>query len=128
VLPDGRDLTTAAGSTGGGGFDWSLPWLMAALPAGRWTTYGDLANVVGTAAQPLGLHIARCQECENAHRVLGTDGRVRPNFAWADPSDDRKPEDLLRAEGVEVKDGVVGAAHRLTPAELEGIATGDASE
>ena len=95
---------------------------MAALPSGRWTTYGDLAGLVGTAAQPLGLHIARCVECVNAHRVLGADGRVRPNFAWSDPTDDRKPEDLLREEGIEVTDGVAGPAHRLTSEELEQIA------
>ena len=128
VLPDGRDLTTAAGSASGGGFDWSLLHrLMAALPPGRWTTYGDLADLVGTAAQPLGLHISRCEECANAHRVLGADGRVRPNFAWTDPTDDRKPEDLLREEGIEVTDGVISPAHRLAPAELERIAAEDAS-
>ncbi len=127
VLPDGRDLTTAAGSVTGTGFDWSLLHrLMAALPPGRWTTYGDLAGLVGTAAQPLGLHISRCEECVNAHRVLGADGRVRPNFAWSDPTDDRKPEDLLRAEGVEVTDGVVSPGHRLTTDELEHIAHDEA--
>ena len=42
-----------------------------------------------------------------------------PNFAWSDPTDDRKPEDLLRAEGVEVTDGVVSPGHRLTTDELE---------
>jgi alkylated DNA nucleotide flippase Atl1 len=92
------------------------------LPPGRWSTYGDLAGLVGTAAQPLGLHISKCPECLNAHRVLGSDGRVRPNFAWSDPTDGRKPEDLLRAEGVQVSDGVVSAEYRITTDEVERIA------
>jgi alkylated DNA nucleotide flippase Atl1 len=122
VLPDGRDLTTAAGAVSGGVFDWSLLHrVMSTLPAGRWTTYGDLADLIGTAAQPLGLHIARCPDCMNAHRVLGADGRVRPNFTWTDPADNRKPEDLLADEGVEVRDGVADAATRLTPAELTSL-------
>ena len=119
VLPDGRDLTTAAGGVTGGGFDWSpLHRVMAALPEGRWTTYGDLAALVGTAAQPLGLHIARCTDCVNAHRVLGADGRIRPNFAWRDPAEERTPEDLLRAEGVELHDEVAGDSARLSADEL----------
>ena len=119
VLPDGRDLTTAAGAVTGGSFDWSsLHRVMAALPSGRWTTYGDLAELVGTAAQPLGLHIARCVECVNAHRVLGADGRVRPNFSWSDPNDQRKPEDLLRNEGVSVTGGVADMGRRLSTEDL----------
>ena len=43
---------TAAPSIGA-----SLHTLLAALPAGRWTTYGDLARVIETAAQPLGQHL-----------------------------------------------------------------------
>jgi alkylated DNA nucleotide flippase Atl1 len=122
VLPDGRDLTTAAGAVAGGAFDWSLLHrVMSALPPGRWTTYGDLADLVGTAAQPLGLHIARCRHCANAHRVLGADGRVRPNFAWDDPTDERKPEDLLREEGVPVRDGAADSAKRLSSDELASL-------
>ena len=124
VLPDGRALNTAAGTVTGGAFDWSgLHSIMAALPPGRWTTYGDLAQLVGTAAQPLGLHIARCEQCHNAHRVLGADGRVRPNFSWSDPADHRKPEDLLREEGMTVIGGVADTDKRLTVQDLERIAS-----
>jgi alkylated DNA nucleotide flippase Atl1 len=124
VLPDGRDLPTVAGATQSArAFDWSeLHNAMTAIPAGRWTTYGDLANLVGTAPQPLGNHIAGCPECLNAHRVLGADGRVRPNFAWSEPGEHRRPEDLLQDEGVHIGNGMADPAKRLTAAELEALA------
>jgi len=82
-------------------FDWSeLHAIMEALPEGRWTTYGDLADAVGTAAQPLGNHITTCPHCVNAHRVLTRAGRVAENFAWSEPEDHRKPVDMLREEGI----------------------------
>ena len=119
VLPDGRDLPTVAGSLSTGHFDWdTLHEAMAAIPPGRWTTYGDLAAVVGTAAQPLGQHIAACVECPNAHRVVGGDGRVRPNFAWTDPHDHRAPEQVLAAEGLGLRDGVADPAQRMSRDEL----------
>ena len=66
-LPDGRDLPTVA-------CDWTgLHAILGALPKGRWTPYGDLAVVVGTAAQPLGRHIALSPHCPSAHRVAGHD-------------------------------------------------------
>ncbi len=49
---DGEVLHKVAeplGDAGGERFDWSrLHLLLAALPSGRWTTYGELAEVVGT--------------------------------------------------------------------------------
>lgn len=121
-LPDGRDLTAAAGAATGGAFDWSgLHRILAALPSGRWTTYGDLARVIGTAAQPLGLHVARCPDCVNAHRVLGSDGRVRPGFAWTDPDDERTPESLLEEEGVRFDGEIADRAKRLSTDELEDL-------
>ncbi|MDO8108325.1 MGMT family protein [Isoptericola sp. b441] len=121
VLPDGRALTEVAGSvTSRGGFDWSvLHAAMAAIPPGRWTTYGDLATLVGTAPQPVGTHIARCPECPNAQRVLGADGRVSETFAWTDPDDHREPRDLLRAEGLHFDGRQADPRQRLTSAELE---------
>lgn len=106
-LPDGRRLrdvkaiytgSDPAGATPG--FDWSaLHTILEALPAGHWTTYGSLADAVGTAAQPLGAHVATCEQCSNAHRILRSDGAVAPNFKWSDPDDRHDPEEILRAEG-----------------------------
>lgn len=40
------------------GFDWTrMHAALAAIPDGRWTTFGDLAALAGTAAQAFGNHI-----------------------------------------------------------------------
>jgi alkylated DNA nucleotide flippase Atl1 len=106
-------------------FDWSrLHQLLAAVPAGRWTTYGALAEVVGTSPQPLGNHLASCLDCINAHRVLGQDGRSRPNFRRTDPTDTRSQADLLEEEGIVVTAGVADAHRRLSASELRDLAPG----
>jgi alkylated DNA nucleotide flippase Atl1 len=103
-------------------FDWSsLHEVLVALPKGRWTTYGDLAGIVGTAAQPVGNHIASCGECENAWRVLGADGRPRPSFAWTDPTDTRTQEEALAQDGVAFQAGAADPARRVTTAELQSL-------
>jgi alkylated DNA nucleotide flippase Atl1 len=121
VLPDGRDLVAAAGPASGA-FDWTgLHDLMAALPPGRWTTYGDIAILVGTAAQPLGQHIANCGDCPNAQRVLGADGRPRPNFAWSDPADVRTQREALEEEGLSFAGDAAPIDRRLTSTELAAL-------
>jgi alkylated DNA nucleotide flippase Atl1 len=106
-LPDGRKLKDVRAAYTGekpekaaAGFDWSaLHAILEALPEGHWTTYGSLADAVGTAAQPLGAHIASCEQCSNAHRILRSDATVAPDFRWSDPEDGRDPLEMLRAEG-----------------------------
>jgi hypothetical protein len=50
----------------------------------------------------------------------GSDGRVRPDFAWTDESDERDPEELLRSEGVHIHihNGIAEAAQRLGSSDL----------
>ncbi|MDQ3092516.1 MAG: DUF262 domain-containing protein [Actinomycetota bacterium] len=106
-LPDGRRLRDVKAIYKGSdpakatpSFDWSaLHTILEALPVGHWTTYGSLADAVGTAAQPLGAHVATCEHCSNAHRILRSDGAVAPDFRWSDPADRRDPMEILRAEG-----------------------------
>jgi alkylated DNA nucleotide flippase Atl1 len=125
-LPDGRRLLDVRAAYTGqplekteAAFDWSaLHAMLEALPAGHWTTYGSLADAVGTAAQPLGAHVATCQHCTNAHRVLKADGTVAPNFRWSDPDDDRDPMEMLRAEGALVN-GKPDPARELSSDDLE---------
>ncbi|WUQ40289.1 MGMT family protein [Streptomyces sp. NBC_00234] len=51
--------------------DWTgLHTLLGAVPAGRWTTYGDVAAVIGSHAVPVGTHLATCGQCPNPWRVL----------------------------------------------------------
>jgi alkylated DNA nucleotide flippase Atl1 len=105
------------------GFDWSrINAAVAAIPRGRWTTYGDLAQLGGTAAMPVGQHMANAADIDNAYRVLGSDGRPRPDFHWDDPLDERDVLEVLKADGVRF--GVSGAAdpaQRITGAELAGL-------
>jgi alkylated DNA nucleotide flippase Atl1 len=113
--------------TRSGRFDWSqLHALLSALPVGSWTTYGDLAQVIGTAAQPLGQHVTSCTECPNAYRVLSYNGTIPDGFRWADRSDLRNPEDVLQTEGVRFVNGRADVTQRLRAGDLEGL-VGDGS-
>lgn len=103
-------------------FDWTeLHRLLEELPPGRWTTYGDVAVMVGTGAQALGQHLATCPECANAHRVLGGGGKPRPSFAWSDPADTRSQQEALEEEGITFPDGA-DPARELTVDELRYLA------
>lgn len=117
ATPEGVTLRALADSLGdvrGGSFDWSgLHRILEALPAGRWTTYGDLAAVVGTSPQPLGQHITACRDCANAWRVLDRDGRVAAAFSWSDPDRTNDPAELLASEGVVLSDGRAAPRQRL---------------
>ena len=125
-LPDGRRLRDVRAVYTGEdpakatpSFDWSaLHAILVALPVGHWTTYGSLADAVGTAAQPLGGHVATCPQCTNAHRILKSDGTVAPNFRWSDPGEDRDPMEMLRAEGALVN-GKPDPARELSSDDLQ---------
>lgn len=83
------------------GFDWSrINAAIAAIPAGRWTSYGDLAQLGGTAPVPVGQHVAKTPGLPNAYRVLGANGAPRPNFRWTNPDDERNVVEVLAAEGI----------------------------
>lgn len=108
-------------------FDWSQTHaILAALPSGKWTSYNSLAEAVGTGAQALGNHLMRCTECANAYRVLTWDGRVVDVFRWHDPEDQRNPEDVLRAEGINIVNGKADPEQQLTADELVGLTGEDA--
>jgi alkylated DNA nucleotide flippase Atl1 len=105
------------------GFDWTrVDQAVGALPAGSWTSYGDLAELAGTAAQPTANHVARDPDLTYAYRVLSGDGSVSYNFQWHDESDTRDPMEVLIGEGVQFdENGRASQAQRLGPAELEAL-------
>jgi alkylated DNA nucleotide flippase Atl1 len=105
------------------GFDWSrVDQAVGALPAGSWTSYGDLAELAGTAAQPTANHVARDPSIKYAYRVLSGDGTVSYNFQWHDESDTRDPSEVLIGEGVEFDEhGRASQTQRFGPAELEAL-------
>jgi alkylated DNA nucleotide flippase Atl1 len=104
------------------GRDWELlHQALAALPAGSWTSYTDLAELVGSHPVPVGVHIARTR-LVNGHRALSLDGRISKGFRWYDPDDTRDPVDVLREEGVRFdEDGRAISAQHVTAVELAGL-------
>lgn len=119
---DGRTLPEVAGFTDAAAFDWSvLHALLEQVPTGRWASYGDIAKVIGTAAQPLGRHIATCHTCANPHRVLDSKGTSSDQFAWTDPKRTDTQQDALEAEGVVFADGRASSAHRMSEANLRAL-------
>ncbi len=106
------------------GFDWSrIDQAVQAIPMGRWTSYGDLASLGGTAAQPTANHVATTPGLEFAYRVLSSDGSVSYAFQWTDPDDDRDPVEVLTGEGIEFDEvGRASQGQRLSPAELASLA------
>lgn len=73
---------------------------VAELPPGSWTTYGDLAALIGSHAVPVGMRIAN-HPIDNGHRVLQAGGTISPGFRWYEPDRTDDPVDVLKAEGVE---------------------------
>ena len=99
--------------------DWNLlHQALASLPAGAWTSYADLAALIGSHPVPVGRHMST-KAVPNGHRVLRTDGTVSPGFRWIDPSDQRDVYAVLRQEGVHIaSDGVADHGQRLFAKDL----------
>ncbi|MDE8650000.1 DUF262 domain-containing protein [Rhodococcus qingshengii] len=128
-LDDGRSLFDVRAEFRGdqadnqAGFDWSpLHQILEQLPEGRWTSYGELADAIGTAPQPLGNHIVNCRHCVNGWRVLTFDGRIAPAFRWNDSDDDRDPVDVLQHEGIAFAKGKAAAERQLGSEDLAALA------
>ena len=101
--------------------DWSLlRKACAALPPGTWTTYGDLAELIGSHPVPVGVHLAH-HPVPNAWRVLMSDGAISPNFRWEASGRTDDPRKLLESEGIVFTGGRADPAQRITAAELAGL-------
>jgi alkylated DNA nucleotide flippase Atl1 len=101
-------------------FDWSrVDAAISAIPPGRWTNYGALAELAGTSAQAVGNYVANHTDEANAYRVLSAYGAVSESFHWADDNDEREPRQVLEAEGVSFSDeGYASEDQWLSPDEL----------
>lgn len=91
----------------------NLHALLERLPPGRWTSYGDVAKVIGSSAIAVGQHVTTCPDCPTACRVLRNDGRVAENFTWDDPDRTDDPQRLLQDEGVEFVDDRASPTDRM---------------
>ncbi|MDI9829863.1 DUF262 domain-containing protein [Streptomyces sp. KAU_LT] len=112
--------------------DWQLAHqVLAALPRGTWTSYGDLAAFLGSGAQAVGNHLANTPGVVNAYRVLTSEGKVSDGFRWATPqqpgSDDVRAR--LTADGVRfTATGAADPAQRLTADDLASLLAGTDDE
>ncbi|MGC4806736.1 GmrSD restriction endonuclease domain-containing protein [Micromonospora sp. DT233] len=131
-----RVIASWPGPTEQAGNQSEVPWdlmvrALSELPAGSWTTYGDLAALIGTAPMPVGVRLAN-HPAPNAHRVLQVEGTVAPGFRWSEPGRTDDPRDVLRAEGVTFDQyGRADQAQRIGTeelAQLAGITPGEVPE
>jgi alkylated DNA nucleotide flippase Atl1 len=73
--------------------------IVAVIPAGRWTSYGEVALVAGNYPQPVAGVLAR-YPMANAWRVLQAPGTISPGFRWTEPGRTGDPRAELEAEGL----------------------------
>ncbi|MGI4896368.1 MAG: hypothetical protein ACRYF3_14775, partial [Janthinobacterium lividum] len=97
----GRNLVDLSSEVRDQGRDWSdLHAILQALPSDQWTTYGDLATVIGSGAMAVGAHVSNCRHCTGPWRVLRAKGMVSPGFTWSNPSRTDSVTDVLTTAGI----------------------------
>jgi alkylated DNA nucleotide flippase Atl1 len=98
---------------------WSLMnQVLASIPAGRWTSYSDVAEVIGSHQVAVGARLGTVR-VPNGHRVLKLQGAVSPDFRWTDPERTDDPRTVLESEGVRFDQwGRAAADQRMTAKEL----------
>lgn len=103
------------------GVSWaSIDQLVAAIPPGRWTSYGEIAAAVRSHAIAVGRYLGTTAP-ENAWRVLNVNGVVVPDFRWpvGSPFSGRIPREVLAEEGVVFDEKLRAApAQKLVAGEL----------
>jgi alkylated DNA nucleotide flippase Atl1 len=107
---------------------WSLMnQVLASVPAGRWTSYSDVAEVIGSHQVAVGARLGTVS-VPNAHRVLKLLGTISPDFRWPDPDRHDDPRTILEAEGIRFdQSGRAAAEQRMTANELAAAVGLDAS-
>lgn len=101
---------------------------LLAIPAGGWTSYGDLAALLGTHQVPLGTRLAN-YGVPNGYRVLRTDGSISPEFRWNEEGNTEDPREKLKGDGVRFDEqGRADISQRLTTEDLAHLLGLDTTE
>ncbi|GIG65161.1 N-6 DNA methylase [Phytomonospora endophytica] len=92
------------------------------LPSGKWVSYQDLADVVGSGAQTIGTVLREAVYVPNAYRVLRSNGRVSPEWETNDglltAADVPR---LLELDGVPFEKGAAAQSARASMEELRSL-------
>jgi len=92
--------------------------IVAEIPAGRWTSYGEVALVAGSYPQPVAAVIAT-GPMQAAWRVLQAGGTISPGFRWLEPDRNDDPREYLESEGLTFDhDGRADTEQFITAEEL----------
>ncbi len=102
---------------------WNLAHqVLAALPHGTWTSYGDLAAFIGSGAQAVGNHLANTPGVAKAYRVLTSEGKVSDGFRWTPQDAGGDVRSRLSNDGVRfTANGAADPAQRLSADELASL-------
>ena len=95
--------------------------VVKAIPLGNWTSYGDIAKLLGTASQVVGQRVSK-EFTAGAWRVLRANGEIAPGFKWTPNSihEGREPRVVLEEEGIQFDErGYASEEQRLRPEQLE---------
>lgn len=102
--------------------------IVAEIPAGRWTSYGEVALVAGSYPQPVAAVITT-HPMQGAWRVLQGRGTISPGFRWLDPQRSDDPRTYLESEGLTFDEDGAAAAEQFVDArelaELAGLEVGE---
>ena len=114
TMEEARTATTSS-------FDADLFHRTAALvQPGEWTTYGDIAQVIGSHPRGLGAHIRNCSSEAPEWRILNKRGESQPGFTWTTRDFKGSQLDVLTDEGVAVIDEIrADPRARVDVAELQ---------
>lgn len=101
--------------------------IVAEIPAGRWTSYGEVALVASSYPQPVAA-IITTHVMQGAWRVLQTGGTISPGFRWLDPQRTEDPRAYLASEGLTFDaEGRASAEQFIDARELVGLEVGEAA-
>lgn len=94
---------------------------LALVPAGSWTCYQAIAQLIGSHPVPVGQRVAN-HAVPNGHRVLQAAGTASPGFRWLDPVRTGSQREALEAEGVLFNaEGAADPAQMLSGQELAAL-------